>query len=166
MPISDQGISLDRYMLVPRTLIFITCGDKILLLKGDKNKRLWAGLYNGIGGHVEQGEDILTAARRELREETGLSSMDLRLCGIVTVDTETNPGVCIFIFTGESAQEELLASREGSLEWLPYAELAHLPLVSDLPLMLPRILESTNDGKLFFAHSTYKANGDLALTFG
>ena len=69
MPVSDQGINRRRYTLVPRVLIFLTQGSKILLIKGAKDKQLWAGLYNGIGGHIEQGEDILSAVNRELYDK-------------------------------------------------------------------------------------------------
>ena len=69
MPVSEQGVTLDRYMLIPRTMIFLRRGNSYLLLKGAPTKRLWAGKYNGLGGHVEMGEDVLSSAKRELQEE-------------------------------------------------------------------------------------------------
>ena len=85
MPKSDQGVTKDRYMLIPRTAIFVRRGDEYLLIKGAPTKRLWAGKYNGLGGHVERGEDVLTSAGREPREETGLTAY-LWLCGTVIAD--------------------------------------------------------------------------------
>lgn len=165
MPSSDQGVNLERYMLVPRTLIFVTRGNKILLLKGAKGKRLWSGLYNGVGGHVEQGEDILSAAHRELHEETGLVSCKLWLCGIATVDTQTNPGVCIYIFRGECIVGEPVLSKEGSLEWIQISDIGNLRLVADLPIFLPKILEIKYGDAPFLAHSHYNAIGDMIVTF-
>lgn len=57
-PKSDQRIDdQERYLVVPRTLVFLFDEqDRVLLLKGAENKIRWAGLYNGIGGHVERGK--------------------------------------------------------------------------------------------------------------
>jgi 8-oxo-dGTP diphosphatase len=166
MPAIEQGVNHERYMLVPRTLIFLTRGNQLLLLKGEQNKRLWAGLYNGIGGHVEQGEDIQSAAYRELREESGLESSNLRLCGIVTVDTQINPGVCIYIFKGKYISGEINVSQEGTLEWVEVSELDHLPLVTDLPVLISKVLAIKANDPPFSAHSYYSDNGNLIINFG
>ena len=43
----------------------VTGEPEVLLLRGAADKRLWANRYNGLGGHVEAGEDVLSAAKRE-----------------------------------------------------------------------------------------------------
>ena len=165
MPATDQGVNLDRYMLVPRTLIILTRGDDVLLLHGAENKHLWAGLYNGIGGHIEKGEDIYTAAQRELYEETGLVSPNLSLCGIVTVDTQANPGVCIFVFTGHCLEGEPSSLTEGTLEWIARSEIRNIPAVADLPRLLPKIFAYNPGSQIFFAHSMYDENGNINIRF-
>ncbi len=161
----DQGVNRQRYMLVPRTLVFISHGDEVLLLKGDQDKRLWAGLYNGVGGHVERGESVLSAAQRELLEETGLQVDDLWLCGTIAIDTAQNPGVCVFVFKGETLQPMRLASHEGLLEWVKASDITQLPLVNDLPVLLPKILQMVKGDEAFSAHSFYDKAGKLVVTF-
>ena len=165
MPVSDQGVNFNRYMFIPRVLIFLTRGSEILLLKGAKDKRLWADLYNGIGGHIEQGEAIISAANRELCEETGLTSQNLWVCGIITIDAQTNPGVVIFILKGEANGDHPISSGDGLLEWIEQSQLVHLPLVEDLPTLLPRIIQMKQGDFPFFAHSTYNERGNIVVKF-
>jgi 8-oxo-dGTP diphosphatase len=164
MPSSDQGVNRERYMLIPRVLIFLRRGGSILLLKGAPTKRLWANKYNGVGGHVERGEDVLSAARRELTEETGLSA-DLRLVGTVTVDAGGQIGVGLYVLTGECLDGEPRPGAEGTLEWLSPSELATRPLVEDVAVLLGRILQMQAGDPPFAAHSSYDPDGNLRVEF-
>ncbi len=154
----------DRYKLIPRTAIFVRRGDEYLLIKGAPTKKLWAGKYNGIGGHVERGENIFFSAQRELLEETGLLA-DLWLCGTIIVDAGET-GICLFVFCGENARGELKASEEGTVEWLKKDAVLNLPTVEDLPILLDRIDRMQRGDPPFSARSYYDDDDKLKVVFG
>jgi len=167
VPSADQGVaqSKDRYQLVPRVLCFITLGDEVLLLKGAPDKKIWPGKYNGLGGHVERGESVHAAAEREIHEEAGLAVSDLRLRGVITIETGEAVGIGLFVFTATANSREVIPSPEGALEWIPIHKIAALDLVEDLPLLLPRVLALKPDDPCFSARYTYDAEGKLVMEF-
>lgn len=166
MPSEDQGLNGRRYVIVPRTLIFLfnTKGD-VLLLKGDKTKRLWPGLYNGIGGHVEPGEDVLSSAERELFEEAGIDGVFLYLCGQIMVHVEARTGVGVFIFKGQFNKMEFRPSSEGDLEWISMSKLSNYPIVDDLKVVLPLVAGHRLGEPLLIGKSAYNEMGDLEISF-
>lgn len=165
MPKEEQGLFPDRYQVIPRTLVFVTRPGQVLLLKGSPHKKLWANRYNGIGGHIEKGEDVLSAAERELREEAGLVTSGLRLCGTLIVDAGDNVGIAIFILKAEYVQGEIRTSSEGNPEWIFTSEISNLPLVEDLPVILPKVIAMKAGESPFSARSYYDEGDKLQIVF-
>lgn len=169
MPKTDQGIEVslkrERYTVIPRTLVFITRGDRVLLLRGSAKKRIWANKYNGIGGHIERDEDIYSAARREVIEETGLEVENLRLVGLINIDGDAPTGIMLFVFTADSPSGEPIPSAEGTLEWIERDRITQVDLVEDLPIILPRAIHHPIGAAPFFAHYSYNEQEQLVIRF-
>ncbi len=163
MPISEQGLNQDRYMVIPRTLIFVRNQDRVLLIRGAPSKRLWANKYNGLGGHVEADESIHAAAIREVFEESGLREIKLTLIGIISIATGENPGIVLYVFSGYSTQTDLLESKEGSLEWVNETDILTLPLVEDLYKLLPMVLKHNSQSGMISGLYSYTQSGSLEV---
>lgn len=166
MSAESQGVSNLRYALIPRVLIFpVNDNGQVLLLEGAQDKKIWAGLWNGLGGHVEQGESVLNAAKRELLEESGLTADKLIFCGQVLVDTGQKRGIIFFVFKAKKLKGELTASKEGSLAWYSQQNALKLNLVEDLYTLLPLVMRQRTNGKPFWGHYHYDDNGQLIMSF-
>jgi 8-oxo-dGTP diphosphatase len=169
MPKSDQGIDVSlkrrRFTVIPRTLVFITRGDRILLLRGSSQKRSWANKFNGIGGHIERDEDVYAAARREVREETALEVEDLRLVGLINIDGDQPTGIMLFVFTATSRSGDPIPTEEGTPEWIARAQLAQIDLVEDLPTILPRALDLLPNAPPFFCTLSLDEQERLIIRF-
>jgi 8-oxo-dGTP diphosphatase len=52
--------------------VYIMCGDEVLMFKRSDDKKNFPGFWSIPGGHIDEGEDPLAAAIREVKEETGV----------------------------------------------------------------------------------------------
>ena len=76
------------------TLCLVRSGDNYLLQ--NRLKKDWPG-FSLPGGHVEKGESIVSSVIREVKEETGLSIFNPKLCGIKQFPVE-NGRYLVFLF--------------------------------------------------------------------
>ena len=118
--------------------MFLERDGRWLFLCGRPGK-WFAGRWNALGGGVEPGEDVATAAAREVREECGLTPRELRLVGTVQVQAE--PVVMLFVFRAELPPGEVVPGHEGELRWLPTHEVESggLPFVEDVVGLFARV---------------------------
>lgn len=166
MPVSDQGVSTTQSLVIRRSLVFLFDDKYVLLLKGAATKRLWAGKYNGIGGHIEPGEDILEGIERELAEEAGISDSRLTLSGTIEIDTGNPAWIMISVFWGDYYKSgKISPSDEGELEWHPLRDIANLPVVEDLPQLLDNVIRKRKSGGQFFGYYRYDDEGKLITKF-
>ncbi len=168
MGAQDQGADAtdSRWIVIPRTLCFVFNGEDVLLMQRAPHKRVFPNKYNGLGGHIERDEDPLTSARREIREECGLDVPALRLRGVHNIHAGVQSGILLFVFTGYSESRDFVdEGREGTLHWVPRAQLGNTDLVEDLPLILPRILEMPENASPYFAHVSYDEDDQIQMHF-
>ncbi len=125
------------------TVTVACCGARVLLMRHPATSDRFAGRWNGIGGHVEAGEGVRAAARRELREEAGLDAAELRLRGVVHETGLLGHAYVIFFFVTEVAEPRLAPAPGLELAWHERDRLAELPLVEDLHALLPALLSAS-----------------------
>lgn len=165
MSLDGQRLSQNRYTVIPRTLSFLIRPGEVLLMRVGSDHRSWSGRLNGVGGHIEQGENPLDSAYREILEETGLTARDLRLTGVVLVDTGQETGIGLYVFVGKAEDGQISAADEGDPGWYPMSDLDQFALVEDVHAILPRALKSYAGQAPFSALYTYSSSGDLQIRF-
>jgi len=119
------------------TLCLIRRENEYLLQ--NRIKKDWEG-YTLPGGHVEPGESIVDAVVREMKEETGLTVLNPKLCGVKQFPIEGGRYI-VFLFTADEFTGEVISSEEGEMRWVNKSELASLQTVDDFDELLKVMLD-------------------------
>jgi 8-oxo-dGTP diphosphatase len=107
-------------------------GQRVLLIhrnaRPDDNH---FGKYNGLGGKLEQNEDVVSGMKREIREEAGIECTSLHLRGTISWPGFGKQGEdwfgFVFLIDGWSGMP-LHENPEGSLTWIEIEKILELPL--------------------------------------
>lgn len=89
--------------------------ENILMCK--RAKEPYKGKYNLVGGKVEQGEDELHAAYRELEEETGITNQDVLLKHLMNFQYQMSD-MELEVYVGKLNKEVKLIEEINKLEWI------------------------------------------------
>src|SRR5260370_1606460 len=132
-------------------------GKQVLLIH--RNRRptdAHYGKYNGLGGKLEAGEDVVACLRREVREGSGLECEDLVLRGTISWPGFGKHGEDWFGFVfrvDRYSGAPFTGNDEGSLEWVETERVLELPLWEGDRFFLPLLFET--NGRQFHALIPY-----------
>jgi len=100
-------------------VVFNKTKDAALFCKRQKDP--YKGLYNFVGGKVEQGEESTTAAYRELYEETGITRRQIRLYRLMDIRYYYQD-FDLELYVGKLDEDVPLKEEANPLLWLPLTE--------------------------------------------
>lgn len=126
--------------------------DKTKILLGMKKKGFGIGSWNGFGGKVEENESIEEAAKRELREESGLEAVDITKRGIIEFEFENDPKILeVHIFYVGKFEGEPKESDEMKPQWFNVDEIPYEQMWTDDAHWMPIFLKGKKfKGKFLF----------------
>ena len=93
--------------------------NKILMCKREKEP--YKGKYNLVGGKLEENEDSLKGAYRELEEETGITKDDTILTYLMNFEYKLLD-MQLQVFVGKLNKEKTLVEEVNKLYWMDLNE--------------------------------------------
>jgi 8-oxo-dGTP diphosphatase len=130
--------------------------DKVLLVHRNRRPEdQHLGKYNGLGGKLEPGEDIVDGMKREIREEAGIECTRLQLRGTVNWPGFGKAGEdwfgFLFLIDAWKGQP-FTENAEGTLTWVERERVIELPMWEGDRLFLPLVFD---EGEAFHGVMPY-----------
>ncbi|MCI0702740.1 MAG: 8-oxo-dGTP diphosphatase [Planctomycetia bacterium] len=125
--------------------IFSPDGQRVLMIhRNARTDDAHFGKYNGLGGKLDRGEDVLAGFLREVREEAGLECDAVQLAGTISWPGFGKNGEDWFGFIFRVSRfrgTPLRGNPEGTLEWVEVERILTLPLWEGDRFFLPLVLD-------------------------
>lgn len=126
---------------------------RVVLIR--KNRPEWqSGKLNGVGGHIEPGEEPVEAMEREFREETGVDTTGMwTACGSIKREDDFE----VFIFKGVCSDLQNLGLRSVTdelvyCEWISQIHRGNRGIIPNLAWIIPLLLDDNSDGAPYIVH--------------
>lgn len=113
-------------------------GEKVLVQRRVKPE--WTGIAFP-GGHVEKGESFTESVIREVKEETGLTIKNPRMCGIKSWYTKDGSRYIILFYKTDRFSGKLQSSDEGEVFWVDVKAVPEMELANGFGDMLKVFLD-------------------------
>ena len=118
---------------------------------------------NGLvfpGGHVEEGESLLESVVREMKEETGLTIENPKICGFKDWIQEDGTRYIVLLYKTDKFTGELKSSDEGRVFWIDRADIDRVNLIWNMKELL-EIFDTDLYSEFFFKIKDGKYKGEL-----
>ena len=157
------------YTPIVGTLGYILSPDgkqTLLVHRNSRDEDHHLGKYNGLGGKMEEGEDVASCMKREIFEESGLTCTEMELRGTVNWPNFGPQGEnwlgFIFLITAFSG-EPFLKNSEGTLAWHQLKDLHTLPMWPGDRHFLPLVFDK--DPRPFHGLMPYEDGQPVSWSF-
>lgn len=159
---------------MPYTPILATLGyvmspdgqQTLLIHRNTRDDDYHLGKYNGLGGKLDPGEDVVAGLKREIREEAGLICEEINLRGTISWPGFGKHGEDWFgfIFRIDSYRGTPLAENpEGTLSWVPVGQILDLPLWEGDRYFLPLVF--SDDSRQFHGVMPYENGRPVSWSY-
>ena len=112
------------------------------------------------GGHVEEGESLLESVVREMKEETGLTIENPKVCGFKDWIQEDGTRYIVLLYKTHKFTGELKSSDEGRVFWIDRADIDRVNLIWNMKELL-EIFDTDLYSEFFFKIKDGKYKGEL-----
>ncbi len=143
------------------TLCYCIKDDQVLLAM--KKRGFGSGKWNGYGGKVNENENPITAAVRELEEESGLvaDEKNLQQVALVQFYFDGNPIFECFVYTTHTWHNDPIETEEMRPQWYPISALPFVEMWAADVKWIPLILK----GEKIEAEVNFNTDGSVVKEF-